>query len=325
LLELQIDGESEGQVDSAVTAVFDHEDDISSLSDNQGVISCEFEDLTDDSEEELGTIMEEDSKVYKEEEDQSLENLELGSMQHEDTKDHSEQAEQSLELLKVGPIQQENSTEYTEQAEQSPELKEVDTIHLVEPLHIELGPIQQEENTAFTEQLEQPLSHIELGPIQQECKSAFTEQLEQTLESVELGLIQQEDKTVSKEQLDQPLVHIALGPIQQECKLAFDEQLDQPLEIIEKERLPSPIEMQVKVRSVTPDLPSFDPLDDPSDTESLLISGETTRKAEETDEQSEVCIVSSDYQRSEYYTDSETESNIQQDETNLLSVNEVCH
>jgi hypothetical protein len=39
--------------------------------------------------------MEEYSKVYNEEEDQSLENLELGSMQHEDTKDHAEQAEQS--------------------------------------------------------------------------------------------------------------------------------------------------------------------------------------------------------------------------------------
>jgi hypothetical protein len=83
-------------------------------------------------------------------------------------------------------------------------------------------------------------------------------------------------------------------------------------------RLPSPIDMQVKVRSVTPDLPSFDPLDDPSDTESLLIAGETTRKAEETDEQSEVCIVSSDYQRSEYYTDSETRYTIK-----LISYQEI--
>jgi hypothetical protein len=63
--------------------------------------------------------------------------------------------------------------------------------------------------------------------------------------------------------------------------MAFAEQLD-----------------HLKVPSGTPDLPSFDPLDDPSDTKSLFIAGETTRKAEYNN-QWEVCIVSSDYGYSE--------------------------
>jgi hypothetical protein len=57
---------------------------------------------------------------------------------------------------------------------------------------------------------------------------------------------------------------------------------------IDEDRLPSPIEMRIKGPSATSDLPKYY-------TESLLIEGEPTREEDETDDQSEVLIVSSDY------------------------------